>query len=49
MSNLLNLLGVSAYAQEIVKGAIIVGVIALRVQQVWRGRASGSWTAAKAP
>jgi len=48
ISNLLNLLGVSAYAQEIVKGVIIVGVIALRIQADWRDRSSRSWTAAKA-
>lgn len=48
MSNLLNLLGVGAYVQEVIKGALIIGVIALRIQEIFRSRASGSWTAAKA-
>lgn len=48
MSNLLNLLGVSAYVQQILKGLIIVGVIALRVQSTRQRSAPGSWTRAEA-
>lgn len=46
MSNLLNLLGVSAYVQQILKGLIIVAVIALRVLSTRQRSAPGSWTGA---
>lgn len=46
VSNLLNLLSVSAYAQQILKGVIIVGAIALRVRATRRSAPASSIAAA---
>lgn len=49
VANLLNLLGVSAYLQQVVMGGIIVGVVGLRAATGRRRFLVHSWTNAKAP